>query len=101
MARVYLCHVTGSDSAEDASADKAFEAALQRLIPNSSYDWCSPGCVVGHGDAAEAILGLAERVEADLIVLGARKASLWLTHVELGLSAKLLTHAGCPVMTVC
>ncbi len=80
--------------------DSAFLKALQRMIPEGSYDWCSPECVVEHGDAATAILHLAERVHADLIVLGARRASFWLTHVERGLSSRLLAEAACPVMTV-
>ena len=61
--------------------------------------WAQAG--VEHGDAAKAILELAERVEADLIVLGARKATFWLTHVVHGLTPDLLAQATCPVMTVC
>jgi nucleotide-binding universal stress UspA family protein len=57
--------------------------------------------VVEHGNAAESILELANRVHADLIVLGARNASFWLTHVEHGLTPDLLAEAKCPVMTVC
>jgi nucleotide-binding universal stress UspA family protein len=83
------------------SLDRGFEAALKQLIPESSYDWCSPEVVVEHGDAGQAILSLAARVKADLIVLGARKASFWLTHIERGLTPQLLSSAKCPVMTVC
>ncbi|WP_433965304.1 hypothetical protein [Tunturiibacter gelidiferens] len=39
-----------------------------------------------HGDAARAILELAKRVEANLIVLGARQASFWLTQIANGLT---------------
>jgi nucleotide-binding universal stress UspA family protein len=56
---------------------------------------------VKHGDVSEAILSLAVRVKADLIVLGARHSSFWLTHVARGLTSELLAQATCPVMTVC
>jgi len=103
-AHLYFCYVLGLQAATSGTRevlDNAFQTALKRMIPESSYDWCNPECVVEHGDAAQAILELAERVQADLIVLGARKASFWLTHVERGLTPDLLAQATCPVMTVC
>ncbi len=107
-AHLVFCYVRsgnpGSDPGQSAvreSLDRGFEAALKQLIPESSYDWCSPEVVVEHGDAGQAILSLAARVKADLIVLGARKASFWLTHVKRGLTPQLLSLARCPVMTVC
>jgi nucleotide-binding universal stress UspA family protein len=102
-AHLYFCHVTGAEAspAEKKSLDARFKADLKRMIPESSYEWCTPETVVEHGDAAEGILELAERVHADLIVLGARNASFWLTHIEHGLTPDLLAEATCPVMTVC
>ena len=103
-AHLYFCYVLSiqpDKSAKTDCLDEAFQSALNRIIPQSSYDWCNPKCVVGHGDAAKAILELAEKVEADLIVLGARKASFWLTHIAHGLTPDLLAQATCPVMTVC
>ena len=103
-AHLYFCHVLGLQAATSwrkEALDAAFQTDLKRMIPESSYDWCNPECVIEHGDAAQAILELAERVQADLIVLGARKASFWLTHVERGLTPDLLAQATCPVMTVC
>jgi nucleotide-binding universal stress UspA family protein len=103
-AHLYFCHVLGfepADSVGRAFLANAFQTALKTMIPESSYDWCSPECVVEHGNAADAILRLTERVQADLIVLGARRASFWLTHIERGLTPELLAHAACPVMTVC
>jgi nucleotide-binding universal stress UspA family protein len=102
-AHLYYCHVSRSQETPEAikSQDVIFRAALRKMIPESSYEWCTPEVVVEHGEAAESILGLAERVHADLIVLGARNASFWLTHVEHGLTPDLLAEAKCPVMTVC
>jgi nucleotide-binding universal stress UspA family protein len=102
-AHLYFCYVLGLQAASGKMEflDGAFQSALKRMIPESTYDWCTPECVVEHGGAAKAILELAQRVQADLIVLGARKASFWLTHVERGLTPDLLAQATCPVMTVC
>jgi nucleotide-binding universal stress UspA family protein len=103
-AHLYFCHVLGlqtDTTAKTEFLDRTFQSALKRMIPESSYDWCSPECVVEHGNAAKAILEVAARVQADLIVLGARKASFWLTHIERGLTPDLLAQANCPVMTVC
>jgi len=102
-AHLYFCYVAGAGSGaeERKFMDSRFKADLKRMIPESSYEWCTPETVVEHGDASKAILELAGQVGADLIVLGARKASFWLTHVEHGLTPDLLAEATCPVMTVC
>ena len=103
LARLYSCHVRSNESENPAVTemlDSEFLHTLNKMIPEGSYDWCSPECVIEHGEAAAAILGVADRVRADLIVLGARRASFWLTHVERGLTSRLLAEADCPVMTV-
>jgi nucleotide-binding universal stress UspA family protein len=103
-AHLYLCHVIGPQEPTAAGqefSDGAFQRALKNMIPESAYDWCDPECVVEHGYAGEAILKLAERVQADLIVLGTRKASFLLSHIERGLTPELLAQATCPVMTIC
>jgi len=103
-ARLLLCYIFDPAKVRPtvtAVVDDAFKRALQRLVPESSYDWCNPEFLVEHGEAAEAILGVAARVKPDLIVLGARRSSFWLTHVERGVTTNLLAEAHCPVMTVC
>ena len=103
-AHLYFCHVIGPQEPTAAGqelSEGAFQRVLKNMIPEIAYDWCDPECVVEHGYAGEAILKLAERVQADLIVLGARKASFLLTHIERGLTPELLAQATCPVMTIC
>lgn len=103
-AHLYFCYVLGlrTDSPTKREfLDGAFQTALKKMVPECSYDWCNPEFIVEHGDAAKAILGLAARVQADLIVLGARKASFWLMNIDRGLTPNLLAQASCPVMTVC
>ena len=62
---------------------------------------CPIECVVERGEVAGAVLGLATSVDADLIVMGARKASFWRTYIQAGLTPAVLAEAGCPVLTVC
>ncbi len=103
-ANLYFCYVLGYQARNAGTKDfldQGFERALNRMVPQSAYDWCNPECVVEHGDATEAILELAEAKQADLIVLGARTASFWLTHIAHGTSPDILAQAKCPVMTIC
>jgi nucleotide-binding universal stress UspA family protein len=103
-AHLYLCHVLGVSKPkgpERLVLQASFERSLKKLIPQSAYDWCIPECVIEHGDTADAILGLAERVQADLIVLGSRKSSFWLNYIETGVTPAILAAAKCPVLTVC
>ena len=104
VAKIYLCHVLdapGKDIAETISLEMKFESALERLIPQSTYDWCSPECVVEIGTAAPHILGIAKRVQADLIVLGAKPSASWFVNLVEGTVGQVLMRAECPVMTVC
>lgn len=103
-AKIYLCHVLrqpGVDVSETLGLQFKFESALQKLVPQSTYDWCSPECVVEQGAAAPHILDLANKVGSDLIVLGAKRSSSWLTPLGSGVVGQVLLDARCPVMTIC
>lgn len=104
VAQIYLCHVLdrpGKDICETANIELNFESALRALIPRSAYDWISPERVVETGEVAPEILKLAKRVDADLIVLGAKHSGTWYAHLVEGTVGKVLMNAECPVMTVC
>ena len=102
-AHLFFCHIAAVDSTpeERDELDNIFNSALHKMIPESVYEWCSPQTIVKHGHPAPAILELADNINADLIVLGARNASFWVTNLEHGLTPDLLAEAKCPVMTVC
>jgi nucleotide-binding universal stress UspA family protein len=103
-AHLYVCHVLGKQEASTGMRklpDSAFHSALKQMIPDSSYDWCKPECVVECGDAAEAILELAARVHADLIVLGAHKDWSWRTPEDRGIVPSVWSRATCPILTAC
>jgi len=100
-AKVYLCHVISKkEESRQPRCDEASLASLRALVPEEAKSWCSAECVVERGNAAEGILALAKRVNADLIVLGAHKHSYWLSLIHSGIVAAVLASAPCPVLTV-
>ena len=100
--KVYLCHViVKHEAAKHPDCEARSISSLKALLPPSVRCFCEPECVVEHGNASEAILALAKRVNADLIVLGARKASFWIEFIRTGVTPALLANATCPVLTVC
>ena len=73
---------------------------LRQLVPAEVELWCQPGCFVEQGAPAEKILTVAKRLQADLIVLGARPAKGLATHLDMGTVHKVVSQATCPVLTV-
>jgi nucleotide-binding universal stress UspA family protein len=101
-AKLYLCHVIpDSETTTATNLEATLICSLKEIVPESEHDKCVVECVVAHGNAATGILALAARVNADLIVLGARKSSFWLTYVNTGVTPALLAEANCPILTVC
>jgi nucleotide-binding universal stress UspA family protein len=103
-AKIYLCHIlehAGKDVSQTLEMQLNVDSALQKIIPQSSYDWCDPHCITEQGKAADHIIALANRVKADLIVLGAKRSFSWFAHLNNGLVGNVLAQAECPVMTIC
>lgn len=103
-AHVFLCHVLprprGGAHLDVQQMTEKFKAELQAQIPDIAREWCEPECVVDHGYAADGILLLAQRVIADLIVLGTHAASHWFTNPKTGIAFAVIRAAECPVLTV-
>lgn len=102
IGKIHLCHfVQHPGNSSDLSRQQLeFEAALEKLIPESSYEWCCSNCIVEHGEAASRILETAKRVKAKVIVLGVKHSPRLLTRFENGILSKVLALAECPVMTI-
>jgi len=103
IGKIHLCHFVqhpGKTSSDISRQKLGFEAALEKLVPASAYDWCYSNCILEHGDAASRILDTAKRVKAKLIVLGAKQSPRLLTRFENGILSNVLSLAECPVMTV-
>lgn len=103
-AKLYLCHVLkepGADISQTLNRELHLEAELEKLLPESSYDWCDHECIVEIGKVAPHVLELAGKIGADLIVLGAKPSSTWFGNIIEGTVGKVLANAECPVMTIC
>lgn len=101
--RIHFCHFVEHPDGTNSDVSKQqlrFAAALEELIPASSYDWCYSNCIVEYGEAASRILDTAKRVKAKLIVLGAKHSPRLLTRFENGILSNVLALAECPVMTI-
>ena len=103
-AHIYLCHVLpaphGNPQMDGQELNEQFTSALQRLIPDVAREWCEPECILEHGYAADGILLLAQRVKADLIVLGTRRMSHWFDNFKTGVAFQVISAAHCPVLTI-
>ncbi len=99
-ASLHACHVVDCRANPATAAEGDARQAFERLIAASPLGEYGCELTVAYGAPAEAILALAEKVRADLIVLGPRRHSFWLTHVRRGVSLELLAQAQCPVLTV-
>lgn len=103
-AHLWVTHVAKHERNEvslpDGPGERNFRRQLEQLIPQEAYEWCVLRYTVEHGNPAQAILDLAKRVGADLIVMGARERSFWLMHLHRGVTQDVLAEAPCPVLTV-
>ena len=52
------------------------------------------------GDTPEQIVGVAQEVHADLIVMGTRGMTEWKSLLLGGVANKVIHHATCPVLLV-
>ncbi|HXS12726.1 MAG TPA: universal stress protein [Acidobacteriaceae bacterium] len=104
-AHLWICHIATSSTAgkanpSDDAGQRQFREQLTSFIPREAYDWCTLEYALQHGNPARGILDVAERVHADLIIMGARARSFWLMHVRRGVTQDVLAEANCPVLTV-
>lgn len=76
---------------------------LRRLVPSEADPWCAPKFVVERGEAAEKILEVANKNQADLIVLGLRRTSVPIgivTNLANSTAYKVASRSTCPVLAV-
>ncbi len=105
-AHLTLLHVIENlDGNGSSKPEKAAEALhrLKTLVPAESELWCSPEFVVECGAPVDRILEAADKQQADLIVLGARRASGSFpieAHLPTGTAQKVVSQSKRPVLTV-
>ncbi len=107
QAHLTILHVVASPKTFDLVNRKELkDSALRRmhaLLQADAELWCEPCYVVADGEAAKAILDVAEEQKADLLVVGVRKPAGIpgaATHLPVATAHKLVSHAKCPVLTV-
>ncbi len=98
-ATLSIFHVDDSQGRIDKrSLMLAFEEALAPLLPLNQkpvYIWRT--LMLGFGLGA-TIANLARERHADLVIMGARTASLAKTHLRNGIAPQVMAKAPCPVM---
>jgi len=94
-ANLCICHVIDEKDHRGASVGEA-RSIFAENTPHSG----NVMCLERRGRVDEEILRIAKDVGADLIVLGAQRASSWITLITNGVTPAVLTDAECPVMTV-
>lgn len=106
-AQLTLLHVIAvpeSDAPEKSGESAAMcKKVLEQMFPASAKPWCEPVFVVDYGKAAEKILELAEKQNADLIVLGVHPAEGLpgaAHHLARATVHQVVSHAKCAVLTV-
>jgi nucleotide-binding universal stress UspA family protein len=104
-ARLVLMHVlphTSNASTFTAKQMRNYaERELRNLIPAEAPAWCVVDTIVTVGDPVTEIQAQACASRADLIVLGAEKASALATLARDGVAYRVIAHSHCPVLTIC
>ncbi len=102
-----LLHVIAEPRADEfVNASQLVEASerkMRSLIPEPESLPKEPSFLVEQGPTAEKILEVAERIHADLIVLGARQADGFpgvATHLPISVAHKVIAEANCPVLAI-
>jgi nucleotide-binding universal stress UspA family protein len=85
-----------------ASVETQMRERLERMIPEDAGSGYTPQFVVRWEHPAEAVLLTAEEWEADLIVMGVRKAhaARFSDHLPWPVASEVVSRARCPVLTV-
>ena len=99
-AELVLLHTTKDGVKRDE--DLALET-LKDVVPLGAGLLSKPSYLIEHGAPADAILEVAKKTHADLIVIGARGVEKHLsvaTHLSGSIASTVVANAGCPVLTV-
>ena len=92
-----LVHVVEAGRNEPHEGDLE---ALRAWIPHDIRHRCLYKELVIRGHAAETVIDLAQKLETDMIVIGAQHRRFVDTTVIGTTTERILRHAHCPVMTV-
>lgn len=102
-ARITMVHVLPGLLASNPEAERLahiFVEEMRRQLPGVVPGKTYLECRLAFGEPSEEVLRLREPTQADLIVLGARHAGRYATHLLGGVAYRVVAGAECPVLTV-
>jgi nucleotide-binding universal stress UspA family protein len=102
-AKLTIMHVVSLDEAfqhDRSELVKASEERLARLIPPDAELWSQPQTIVEIGDPKLEVLGYISKLQPDLVVMGLPEHKRFSTHLQAGVSYKVISSVHCPVLTV-
>lgn len=79
---------------------KQIETRLLEMVPGESRNWCTPVIVVLEGQPYQELITYAEKIGADMIVLGIRGHSLLEKFLVGSTTDRVISRASCPVLAV-
>ena len=104
---VTVLHVREYERSEGSDVDMGPPISAEQLVDDVLERFRAGGVKaegevrrVSSGDTPEQIVEVAEKVTADLIVLGSRGMSEWKSLLLGGVASKVVAHATCPVLLV-
>jgi nucleotide-binding universal stress UspA family protein len=100
--RAELILMHSINNSDPGQINSAFQT-LRDVVPFGAALTLRPRFIVEQGRPEETILGIAERHNADMIVLGVRSVQQYVaaaTHFTGSIAYRVVTHAACPVLTV-
>jgi nucleotide-binding universal stress UspA family protein len=101
LAMLHVIREVPNDSRQKrAEMEKEAKEKLRSLIPADAKLEAPPDLSVAFGSPADAILALAEKWKADLIVLGVRRPEKDARRITRATAYNVISSATCPVLTV-
>ena len=104
---VTVVHVREHERYEGADVDLGPGAPAETIVDTVREAFGTAGIEarteirrVSPGDTPEQIVGVAQEVHADLIVMGTRGMTEWKSLLLGGVANKVIHHATCPVLLV-
>jgi nucleotide-binding universal stress UspA family protein len=102
-AELTVLHVAEENKvASNAKNGRELAQQLNSVVPPEACLWRKPVCVLKYGLPSANILEVAQQMQADLIVLGARhpEPAKINSHLPWATAARVIAEAECPVLTV-
>lgn len=97
---MYAFETKGLPSKVHEGVAKDLQAKLRSLVPPEAGLEKEPVSILCDGDPAIEIVRVAKESDADLIVMGVRKAGEMAAHLPFNVAHAVIANAPCPVLTI-